>query len=126
MSPKIRATALLFVVALVVAALASSAALAAGRIEAGSRVSLAQDDPFHGKVLSRRSACERDRTVAVYLVRDGADGLYGTTRSNASGEWSIPAGIPTGDFYAVVRQRTIDKGTTTLVCKTAISPTVAF
>jgi len=112
--------------ALVVAALASSVALAAGRIEVGSRVTLASSAPFHGDVLSQRDACESNRTVAVYLVRPGADGLFDTTRSNALGEWSISAGMPRGDFYAVARVRSIDKGTTTLVCKRAESAVATF
>ena len=93
---KVQGTAVLFFVALLIAALACSAALAVGRVGVGSRVALAQSDPFHGKVLSGRDACERNRTVAVYLVRPGADGLYDTTSSNALGEWSIPAGTSGG------------------------------
>jgi hypothetical protein len=126
MSLKVRNTAMLFLIALLVAALASSVALAAGRVEVGSRVTLEQDYAFHGKVLSQRDACERNRTVAVYLVRPGADGLYDTTRSNAAGEWEILAGAPNGDFYAVARARSIDKGTTTLVCKRAESAVFPF
>jgi hypothetical protein len=126
MSLKVRNTAMLFLLALLVAALASSVALAAGRVEVGSRVTLEQDYAFHGKVLSQRDACERNRTVAVYLVRPGADGLYDTTRSNAAGEWEILAGAPNGDFYAVARARSIDKGTTTLVCKRAESAVFPF
>ena len=126
MSLKVRNTAMLFLLALLVAALASSVALAAGRVEVGSRVTLGQDYAFHGKVLSQRDACERNRTVAVYQVRPGADGLYDTTRSNAAGEWEILAGAPNGDFYAVARARSIDKGTTTLVCKRAQSAVFPF
>lgn len=126
LSPKLRNTAVLFLLALLVAAVASSVALAAGRVEVGSRVTLASSDPFHGKVLSQRSVCESNRTVAVYLVRPGADGLFGTVRSNALGGWAIPAGLPHGDFYAVARVRSIDKGTTTLVCKRAESAVATF
>ena len=122
---KVQGTAVLFFVALLIAALACSAALAVGRVEVGSRVALAQSDPFHGKVLSGRDACERNRTVAVYLVRPGADGLYDTTSSNAFGEWSIPAGTPSVDFYAVAKVRPIDKGTT-LICTRAESSVVTF
>lgn len=122
---KVQGTAVLFFVALLIAALACSAALAVGRVEVGSRVALAQSDPFHGKVLSGRDACERNRTVAVYLVRPGADGLYDTISSNALGEWSIPAGTSSGDFYTVAKVRSIDKGTT-LVCKRAESSVVTF
>ena len=123
---KLRNTAMLFLLALLIAAMASSVALAAGRIEVGSRVTLEQDYAFHGKVLSKRAACVRNRTVAVYLVRPGADRLYDTAKSNADGEWEILAGAPNGDFYAVARARSIDKGTTTIVCKRAESAAFPF
>ena len=124
MSSKLQVITALLAVALLVVALASSAT-AAGRVLVDSRATLAQDDPFHGKVISRKDACERTRTVSVYLVKAGADGLYDTTRSNAQGEWSIPA-TPTGDFYALAKPRSIDTGSTTLVCKRATSPAVTF
>lgn len=126
MSLKVRNTTILLIVGLMLVTLASSVALAAGRVEVGSRVTLEQDYAFHGKVFSKRAACERNRTVAVYLVKPGADGLYDTTKSNAEGEWEILAGAPNGDFYAVARVRSIDKGTTTLVCKRAESAVGAF
>ncbi len=117
-------------VALVVTAFAlfawSSGALAGDRIEVSSRVTLAPNDPFHGKVLSRKAACERDRVVAVYRVDPGPDGLYDKSRSNASGEWSIPAGMPNGRFYTIARQRSISNGGTTLVCGRAVSSKVEF
>jgi hypothetical protein len=116
----------LFMVAAFVVALASSAAVAEDRVDVGSRVTLEEDYAFHGKVFSKRAACERNRTVAVYLVRPGADGLYDTTKSNAEGEWEILAGAPNGDFYAVAKVRSIDKGTTTLVCKRAESAVATF
>ena len=125
-SRQLRNTAMHFLFALLVVALTSGVALAAGRVEVGSRVTLEQDYAFHGKVLSNRDACERNRTVAVYQVRPGADGLYDTTKSNAEGEWEILAGAPNGDFYAVARARSIDKGTTTLVCKRAESAVAPF
>jgi hypothetical protein len=121
-----RNTAMFFVLALLSAALTSSVALAANRVEVGSRVTIEQDYAFHGKILSRRAVCEGNRTVAVYMVKSGADGLYDTTRSNAEGAWEIPAGAPDGDFYAVARARSIDKGTTTIFCKRAISSALPF
>ena len=126
MSLKVRNTTVLLIVGLMLVTLASSAAFAAGWIEVGSRVTLEQDYAFHGKVLSNRSACERNRTVAVYQVRPGADGLYDTTKSNAEGEWEILAAAPNGDFYAVARARSVDQGTTTLVCKRTESAVFAF
>jgi hypothetical protein len=126
MSLKARNITLLLIIGLMLVTLASAAANAAGRIEVGSRVTLGQDFAFHGKVLSKRDACERNRTVAVYLARPGADGLYDTTKSITEGEWEIMAGAPNGDFYAVARARSIDRGTTTLVCKRAESAVAAF
>jgi hypothetical protein len=126
MSLKVRNTTILLIIGLTLVTLASTAASATGRIEVGSRVTLEQDYAFHGKVVSKRDACERNRTVAVYMVRPGADGLYDTTKSNTEGEWEILAGAPNGDFYAVARARSIDKGTTTLVCKRAESAVAAF
>ena len=111
--------------ALSVAAWTSSAA-AAERVEVASRVTLAQADPFHGKVVSRKATCERGRTVEVYRVDPGPDGLYDRTTSDAQGGWSIPAGMPNGKFYAVAKQRSIDAPGRTLVCRRAISPRVAF
>ncbi len=73
-----------------------------------------------------QNACERGRTVEVYRVDPGPDGLYDRTTSGAQGEWSIPAGMPNGKFYAVAKQRSIDAPGKTLVCKRATSPRVAF
>ncbi len=122
---KMRIALTLVAAALSVAAWTSSAA-AADRVEVASRATLAQADPFHGKVTSKKAACGRNRTVAVYRVDPGSDGLYGSTTSDAQGRWSVPAGMPNGKFYAVARQRSIDAPGKTLVCKRAISPKVLF
>ena len=122
-SRKTRIVITLVAAALSVAAWSSSAA-AANRVEVASRVTLAQADPFHGKVISKKAACERNRTVAVYRVDPGSDGLFGSTTSDAQGRWSVPAGLPNGKFYAIARQ--LDAPGKTLVCKRAISPKVAF
>ncbi len=99
-------------IALVGAALSAAAwtsgAGAAERVEVASRLTLTRADPFHGRVVSRKAACERGRIVEVYRVDPGPDGLYDRTTSDAQGAWSIPAGIPNGKFYAVAKQRTID------------------
>ena len=117
-------------IALVGAALSAAAwtsgAAAAERVEVASRVTLAQTIPFHGKVLSKKAACERGRTVEVYRVDPGPDGLYDRTTSDAQGRWAIPAGLPNGKFYAIAKQRSIDAPGKTLVCKRAVSPKIAF
>ncbi|HEV2745484.1 MAG TPA: hypothetical protein VGV91_20190 [Rubrobacter sp.] len=122
---KIRIAMALVGAALTAAALTSGAA-AAERVGVDSRVTLAQADPFHGKVLSRKAACERGRTVEVYRVDPGPDGLYDRTTSDAQGAWTIPASMPNGKFYAVAKQRSIDAPGKTIVCKRATSPKVAF
>jgi hypothetical protein len=104
----------------------TSGAAAADRVEIDSRVTLAQADPFHGKVVAKKAACERGRTVEVYRVDPGPDGLYDRTTTDARGKWSIPAGMPNGKFYALAKQRSIDAPGKTLVCKKATSPRVAF
>ena len=124
-SRKIPIAISLVVAALLVAVWATSAA-AANRVEVASRATLAQSAPFHGKVLSKKAACERNRMVAVYRVDPGSDGLYGSTASNARGRWSVPAGAPNGRFYAVVKQQSIGHAGTTFVCGRAVSPKVAF
>lgn len=124
-SGKMRIAIALAAAALSVAAWTSSAA-AANKVEVATRATLAQANPFHGKILSKKAACERNRTVEVYRVDPGSDGLYGSTTSDAQGTWSVPAGMPNGKFYAVVKQRSIDAPGKTLVCKRAISPKVAF
>jgi len=117
-------------IALVGAALSAAAwtsgAAAAERVEVASRVTLAQTIPFHGKVLSKKAACERGRTVEVYRVDPGPDGLYDRTTSDAQGGWAIPAGMPNGKFYAIAKQRSIDAPGKILVCKRAISPKATF
>ena len=121
-----RRPAVLAIVAMLLVVAWTSSATATQRLLITSRVTLSQSDPFHGKVLSKRAACERNRTVKVYEVKPGPDGLYDATKSNAQGEWSIAAGVPNGTFYAVAERRVIDTAGATLVCKRAVSPEVAF
>ena len=126
MTPTKARIALALAGAALTAAAWTSGAAAADRVEVASRVTLAQADPFHGKVLSRKAACERGRKVEVYRVDPGPDGLYDRTLSDARGAWSIPAGMPNGKFYAIAKQRSIDTPGKTFVCKRATSPKVAF
>lgn len=126
MTPTKARVALALVGAALTAAAWTSGAAAADRVEVVSRVTLTQADPFHGNVVSKRAACERGRTVEVYRVDPGPDGLYDRTTSDAQGKWSIPAGVPNGRFYAVAKQRSIDAPAKTLICKRATSPKVAF
>lgn len=126
MTSRMTPIAIALVVATLLATAWATSAAAADRVEVASRATLAQADPFHGKVLSKKAACERNRTVEVYRVDPGSDGLFGSTKSDAQGRWSIPAGMPNGKFYAIAKQRSVGGPGKTLVCKRAISPKVAF
>jgi len=57
---------------------------------------------FHGTLKSARSACATNRTVKLYLEKQGPDELLGTDKSNAKTKWSIPLGkkLVPGSYYA--------------------------
>jgi hypothetical protein len=122
MMPSRSRTPLILGLALALVAFAATAALAGGLQRVASKVRLANADPFHGKVVSEKRACERNRTVKVYKSNyTMPDGLYGSTTTDADGKWSIPA-TPNGKFYAVVTK----KETAKFLCRADVSPTKSF
>jgi hypothetical protein len=110
------------------------ASLGAGTLVAGaatakvkkfkSKVTLAATDPFHGTVSSHKPACMRRRTVKVFHEPDA--GLYDTTKTDANGTWTIPAGTPHGDFYARVLVKKRGSAAHRYVCRAARSTDVHF
>jgi hypothetical protein len=108
-----------------IAALAATAALGGNVQGFDSKVTLSQNNPFHGHVLSPKHACEVHRVVKVFNKKPGRDGLYGRTRTNRQGDWSIPA-MPRGDFYARVKRREEGTAGTIFVCRRDRSPTKHF
>lgn len=111
--------------ALAAAALAATAALGSTVKRFDSRVTLSAKNPFHGRVLSPKHACEIQRKVKVFNKRPGPDGLYGKTTTNGQGKWSIPA-MPNGKFYAKVTRREEGTAGTTFVCRPDVSPVRSF
>lgn len=107
-----------------VGVVASAAPVAVRRFN--SKVTLAPDDPFHGRVTSKEDGCEDDRVVKVFRVESGPDGLYGSTETDTHGKWSIPAGTPHGDFYAKVKRREEGAAGTTYVCRSDLSASKSF
>ena len=89
-----------------------------------SKVTLKPDEPFHGRVISDKPACEKRRTVRVFQKQPGTDGLFGTTKSDAEGRWSIPAS-PNGEFYAKVKRKVGPAGTS-YSCRPDMSPVRTF
>ena len=90
-----------------------------------SKVTLSGSDPFHGRVISEKHACEVQRKVKVFNVRPGPDGLFGTDKTNNHGRWSIPA-TPSGKFYARVTRREEGTAGTIFVCRPDLSKTRRF
>jgi hypothetical protein len=116
------------VLAVTAVAAAVAAPLAAGgtikRID--STVTLATTNPFHGHVSSPNHACEVHRVVKVYDQQPGPDGLFGKTKTNRRGKWSIDAPNVNGNFYAKVTRREEGAAGTTYVCRRDVSPARHF
>lgn len=89
----------------------------------GSGISIDhQDGNFFGAVSSKRKKCKRRRQVIVRKSRpQKSDIVIGSTRTNATGGWSVSRGSRTGDFYAVVKRRTTASYGHSHKCRRAIS-----
>ena len=107
------------------AMLIASGAIAGNVKTFNSSVTLSQNNPFHGKVVSQKHACSVDRLVKVFNKKPGKDGLFGKTHSKGDGSWSIPA-TPTGKFYAKMPRRSEGAAGTTFVCIGDTSPVRTF
>src|SRR4051812_34501806 len=90
-----------------------------------SSETLSQNKPFHGPVVSEKHACSVHRIVKDFNKKPGKDGLFGTTKSNRTGSWSIPA-MPNGKFYAKMPRRSEGAAGTTFVCTGDTSPVRSF
>jgi hypothetical protein len=109
----------------VITALGATMALGTTTKRFDSTVTLSANNPFHGSVVSKKHACETDRTVKIFNKKPGPDGLFGTTKTNNKGEWSKPA-MPSGKFYAVVKKRREGTAGTIFVCGGDTSPVRDF
>ncbi len=117
--------AMLLGAAAAITALAASIALATTTKRFDSKVTLSASNPFSGRVISKKHACEVRRTVKILIKKPGADDLFGRTKTDKHGDWSKPA-MPNGDFYAVVKRRQEGTAGTIFVCKSDTSPTRHF
>jgi hypothetical protein len=108
-----------------ITALAATAALGTTTKRFDSKVTLSANNPFHGRVISQKHACEVGRTVKIFNKKPGPDGLFGRTKTDRQGKWSKPA-MPNGNFYAVVKRRSEGTAGTIFVCKGDISPVLHF
>jgi len=107
-----------------IAALIATAAIGTTVKRFDSRVTLSASNPFHGRVISSKHACEVNRTVKVFRARN--DGLFGKTTTNGQGKWSIPATTPTGKFYVKAIRRKEGAAGTIFVCRPDVSPVRSF
>jgi hypothetical protein len=62
---------------------------------------------FRGNVKSPDHACEKDRKVKVFHRDPGPDTLVGSTKSTATGHWSIGNDIAHGRHYAKVKSKAV-------------------
>ena len=67
----------------------------------------------------------RQRIVKVFNKKPGKDGLFGSTKSNNTGSWSIPA-VPNGKFYAKMPRRSEGSAGRTFICSGDRSPVRSF
>ena len=88
-------------------------------------MTLSQNNPFHGQVVSQKHPCVERRTVKVFNKKPGKDGLFDTTKSKRDGSWSIPA-MPDGKFYAKMPRRSEGAAGTTFICSGDKSPVRSF
>jgi hypothetical protein len=107
---------LILVAAAAVLAMAAAAVFATTRKVFDSTVTMSGNNPFHGRVISGKHACEVGRTVKILNKKPGPDGLFGKTTTDNQGKWSKPA-MPNGKFYAVVKRREEGTAGTIFVCK---------
>jgi hypothetical protein len=80
------------------------------------RVTITRNPDLHGRVMSRRAGCVKGRTVRIYRVQSGPDGLLDTTRAGGDGRWRYLSPSLTGDFYATIRRRTVTSARHRHVC----------
>jgi hypothetical protein len=105
--------------------LIASGALATNVKTIDSSVTLSQNNPFHGHVVSEKHACSVHRIVKVFNKKPGRDGLFDKTKSSRTGAWSIPA-TPSGKFYAKMPRRKEGTAGTIFVCTGDKSPVRSF
>jgi hypothetical protein len=117
--------ALLLGAAAALTGLAAAMALGTVTKRIDSKVTLSANNPFHGRVTSKKHPCEVKRTVKIFNQKPGPDGLFGRTKTDKQGKWSKPA-MPNGKFYAVVKRREEGTAGTIFVCKSDQSPTRTF
>ena len=81
------------------------------------RVTIRTNPAFHGRVVSQKPGCERQRRVQVFREETGPDGLFASTRTDNSGRWEMLVSQLTGDFYAKIKRRNIGSGGHEHVCR---------
>jgi hypothetical protein len=122
-----------------IAVTAASAGVHHHTVEIDSNVTFSSKAPplppgghkLHGRVESKRHACEVDRKVKVFHVQrgPGRNGLHATERTNQRGQWVHGHGFgPGGGYYARVVRTVVHtkRAAGTIVCEGDRSPTRQF
>lgn len=106
-----------------VLAFASGIAGAHG-VDFDGKVTIKTDPSFHGRVISEKAACEKQRKVRIYREQSGPDGLYTKTTTGDDGRWEHLVSQLTGDFYAKIRRSDIGSAGHEHVCQSDRSKSV--
>lgn len=88
------------------------------------KVTIRTNPDFHGRVISEKGACERQRRVQIYREQSGPDGLFDTATTDADGRWERLVSQLTGEFYAKIRRRAVGGPGHDHICKGDRSPSV--
>jgi hypothetical protein len=81
---------------------------------------------FVGDVHSRKSKCERNRTVTLYYEEAGQTEQLGSDTTDETGDWVLPIVVIGDDpYYVVVDRKKVGKGDKKLICKADTSPRAA-
>jgi hypothetical protein len=97
---------------------------AAHTVRFDGRVTIRTNPDFHGRVISEKPRCERQRRVLIYREESGPDGLFARTRTGSDGRWQRLVTQLTGDFYAKIRRKDIGSGGHDHICRGDRSPSV--
>jgi hypothetical protein len=96
----------------------------AGDSQAQTRVTVARNDPIHGRVLpkSHKDACN-DRTVKVMEVAPSSNKPIGKTHTDDSGHYSVAISTHKNSYYAVATRKVLSDG---FICRRGQSHQINF
>lgn len=118
----------LLAVALVIGVLAAAETAGAHKINYKTKVSITGGGPTGatGRLSCTTrgcpTPCRSNRTITLFLGKEGPDQLMGTGRTKADGSWAISAQLTAGDYYVVAAGKKLPAAPTHRhICAFAVS-----